>query len=229
MDSGSKTGLRRRLASTALAMVLTVTGTLASLVSASPAQALDPPYFVGWTMLVNTKYKGYNDYWWCLSTNAQTSNSGDGTHFVYLAVCNSNTPGQWWYFDPTDSNDFYRQYVTNFVDWNGLSWDLSANNTRPAGGDLGTYGAFTVPSDNIIYHSWLTYANSQYNQYRVHNATTSRDLSASVYNPEIPGTMRVYTTAASTDPSHYWQPYNLGYAPPYAYCPSTAPYCGQFS
>jgi hypothetical protein len=188
----------RRILAAFLAGALALVGTL-SLAAPAQADIANP----GWYMLVSNYYDGYSGSLWCLSTNAQQSNSGAGTHFVYLSVCKAATPAQWWYIGIGGEPE-----LRNYQDFGNDTWDLSANNSTPAGGAAGTYGAYTASSNpDVDTHRWFIDSAGPTNQYFVTNYGTVRDLSVSASNPEIAGTLRVYTAASEGQASHIWRLY----------------------
>jgi hypothetical protein len=202
-----KLGSKNRWLRAALTGLLALAGTAYALSAPSPARADSPPTWIeNWYMLVNDHYdQDYDGQLHCLSTNAQTSNSGANTHFVYLVPCNPNTPGQWWHINNSrvDGNT----YVTSYQDFGSDVWQLSANNTTPTGGDAGTFGAYTAQPSSAATHLWQINPLSGTNRYELENNSTLRDLSASANKPEIAGTMRVYTTGVSSADTHAWRLY----------------------
>lgn len=202
----------RQLASIAAAGILAATGTVVSLVAASPANA-DLPAASGWYMLVNDYYDGGSGHddgkWWCLSTNADTSPSGSGTHKVYLAVCNPGTAAQWWHYAYNAASATTK--LINYQDFGGNVWELSANASTPSGGDAGTYGAYTAQTSTAEGHVWRPYDYTGNNQNRLINELTDNELSASHTNPYPGGVFRVYTAAWTVTPApahlwRFWQP-----------------------
>jgi hypothetical protein len=196
-----------RLVSATLAGVLAMVGVAIS--PARPALANAGP---GWFMLVNDYYSNYQGNQYCLSTNAQQSNSGAGTHFVYLAVCNQNTPGQWWYYSATTQTT-----ITNYQDFNNTVWQLSANGVTPTGGLPNTFGAYTAAKSSASTHLWEISTTGTAHEYYISNPNEhENELSATATSPELPGTLRVFTVAPSDAPTHVWRPWQ----------PSGTPACG---
>ncbi|WP_221321438.1 hypothetical protein [Actinoplanes sp. L3-i22] len=176
-----------------LAGLLAAVATLATLAVASPAQAAYPSN--GWYMIVNDYYDGFNDYTYCLSTNA--NDIGSNTHAVYLAVCNANTPAQWWYSQRTSSTFTDIVHLVNYQNFGGKVWELSQNGTK----------AYTAVSSSSNTHVWDLGDASTTSGKRLVQALYggSPALSASHNSPDIAGTMNVYVTSGATVAQHYWR------------------------
>jgi hypothetical protein len=203
--------------SAAAAGLLTVVATLVALMAPTPAMATTS----GWYMLVNNLYDGVNapGPMRCLSTNAQTSGSGSGTHLVYLAGCNASTPGQWWYIDYDWGNIYpHTISVSNYQNFGNAVWELSSNTSTPPGNGTGTYGAYTAQVSNAEAHQWKIFydSGSAYQTVFVSDLYPNYGLSTSAYNP-LPGGYRVYTssTGSSFVAAQHWRPYH----------PSSPPAC----
>lgn len=205
--------LPRIAAVAALVLVAVLAGAPAS---AAPDKAPGPA--PGWYMLVNDYYDGTNGVGGpmrCLSTNAQTSSSGPGTHMVYLAGCNPSTPAQWWYFNSNFMNGYLAD-IDNYANFSGKSWELSSNLTTPPGHSVGTYGVYTAQESNVSAHQWRLWdAFSGVNTFSFQNERSLLTMSASAANPYPAGTFRVYTAATPSPlpPAHVWRFYQPGQPP----------------
>ncbi|GGN43997.1 hypothetical protein FHR83_008021 [Actinoplanes campanulatus] len=190
----------------ALAALLATFATLATLGMATPAQAVYPAN--GWYMIVNDYYDGFNDYTYCLSTNA--TDIGSNTHAVYLARCNSSTPAQWWYSQRTTSTSPDSIYLVNYQNFGNEVWELSQNGTK----------AYTAQVSSSASHRWdLGDAATTSGRRLVQGWTgTQPSLSASHNNPDIAGTFNVYVTEGATVAQHFWRYERLGTRPSCSPC-----------
>jgi hypothetical protein len=206
--------------SAAAAGLLTAVATVVALVAPTPAMAAS----TGWYMLVNNLYDGVNapGPMRCLSTNAQTSASGSGTHEVYLAGCSASTPGQWWYVDFDWGNTYpHTIAVTSYQDFGDAVWQLSSNVSTPSGNAAGTYGAYTAQESDASGHQWKIFydSGSVYQTVFVSDLYPSYGLSASTYNP-LPGGYRVYTSTAVSPfaTAQHWRQYHPSNPPACSPC-----------
>ncbi|WP_249998243.1 hypothetical protein [Actinoplanes sp. M2I2] len=199
----------RRLASAALAGLLTLVATTVALIGGSPAFAAAD----GWYMLMNDYYDGDvgDGKRHCLSANGDTSPSGAGTHKVYLAVCNAATIGQWWYIYADWASVYGRTTtITNRQTWDGFEWELSGNTSTPSGGASGTYGAYTAANNPISSHQWDIKFESGTNRFRLENDSSGYQLSTSAADPYAGNLYRVYTSSynfSSPAPAQVWRLY----------------------
>ena len=206
--------------SAAAAGLLTVVATLVAVLAPSPAMAAG----TGWYMLVNHLYDGVNapGPMRCLSTNAQTSASGSGTHQVYLAGCNAAAPGQWWYVDFDWGHTYPHTIpVTSYQNHGNAVWELSSNVSTPSVNAAGTYGAYTAQKSNADGHRWIIFydTGSQYQTAFVSKLYPGYGLSASTYNP-LAGGYRVYTSSVGSSfaTAQRWRPYRPSNPPSCSPC-----------
>lgn len=179
-----------------LTAVLAAVATAVALGSAAPAAAAPAN---GWYMLVNDSYGR------CLSTNAQTSPSGSGTHQVYLAACNANTPGQWWRLRGFTSQS-QTWSLTSYQNFDSGVWELSNNASTPSGGGAGTNGVFTALKSGAVGHDWNVVDAVEEHKVRFVSHLTGNAMSATHNNPYSGGTYRVYTSAwQSSVPAQLWR------------------------
>ncbi|WP_249998498.1 hypothetical protein [Actinoplanes sp. M2I2] len=190
----------------ALAAILAAVATLATLGTATPAQAVYPAS--GWYMIVNDYYDGFNDYTYCLSTNG--TDIGSNTHAVYLAVCKSSTPAQWWNLQRATSTGLDDVYLVNYQAFGGRTWELSQNGTK----------AYTAEISSSSSHRWdLGDAATTTGRRLVQGLSGSQpSLSASHNNPNIGGTFNVYVTDGATVAQHFWRFERRGALPSCSAC-----------
>ena len=179
-----------------LTAVLAAVASAVTLGAATPAAAAPA---TGWYMLVNDSYGR------CLSTNAQTSPSGSGTHMVYLAACNANTPGQWWRL--SGGGDSQSWNFTNYQNFGNEVWELSTNANTPSGGAAGTNGVYTAAKSLARGHDWQIIDFTELHKVRFQSWLTGNMMSATHNNPYSGGTYRVYTAAwqEPAPPAHLWR------------------------
>ncbi|XVV12668.1 hypothetical protein ACQP2X_49180 [Actinoplanes sp. CA-131856] len=197
----------------------------ASLGLAAPAQAAIPG--VGWYMLVNDYYDGGSGHddgvKWCLSTNADTSPAGSGTHKVYLAKCNTSTPAQWWYLRTASGFDTNRKLV-NYQNFGGEVWELSSNSTTPSGWAANTYAAYTAQQSSAVGHVWSAIEYTEPYKFRFQNLQSGSMLSTSHNNPYSGGVFKVYTAGwqIPVPPAHLWRFWQPGGRPSCSPCGALA-------
>jgi hypothetical protein len=205
------------------AVALGLVGSLASIpLGPLPKAAAADPITPGWYMIMSDYYDGINDgdgTSHCLSANGQPSTSGAGTHSIYLAPCNSGTPGQWWRLLSTGQWDQLR----NWQHWDGATWCLSGNQSTPGGAPTSTHGAYTSACRSTTegqYWSWYKIdTNNRWNIQHFLNwsSTQAQWLSAT---KSLPDSYPVFTANSSYEP--VWRLYAPG-SPPH--CPPTTT-CG---
>ena len=185
-----------------------------TLLGVAPAQASQRPT-PGWYMLVNSYYDGHSGDdggdMWCLSTNNQEPTAGSNTHYVYLAVCNAKTPGQWWY-DGDEARGL--TLLKNYQDFDGKVWELSANATS-------VYTA--VHNSTSDFHLWNILQTSPLdtNKFTFGNWGAGEDLSASPARAQLAGTKGVFPANTSGAKAHVWRYYNPASLPTCSPCGAT--------
>ncbi|MER5227942.1 hypothetical protein [Streptomyces flaveus] len=205
-------GLSRLSRLLGFAAALALVGSLAAipLGTVQKAAAASTP---GWYMIVSDYYDGTDSHgdgqMRCLSTNGATSTSGSGTHSIYMAVCNPDTPGQWWRVLSTDG---YNQ-LRNRQQWEGVNWCLSSNETTPSGGFPGSHGAYTSKCSS-------TNDRQKWSWYQLPDTTNTfsistyvvpfiepYELSTTSSSPYAGNLYKVFTMPISSAPTHNWRLY----------------------
>lgn len=172
-----------------------------------PKAAAADPATPGWYMIVSDYYDGSSSSHGdgkmrCLSTNGQDSTSGSGTHAVYLAVCNPDTPGQWWRLLSVDGWDQMR----NLQQWGGVNWCLSGNQSTPGGAFSDTHGAYTSGCRSAtLGQYWKWYKVASPNSWNIQHylnwsSTLTQWLNTTELVPNAGNTYQVFTSSDSYEP-----------------------------